>query len=87
MEAYEAGVNSNDGLDSHRVLRPSSLAGMDQHVRYDARGRRARRWTAGRILVLVLIVLIVLVLLLVVSYVLFNVGGSVPDSGEGEILQ
>jgi hypothetical protein len=57
---------------------------MEQHVRYDARGRRARRWTAGRILV---VVLIVLVLLLVVSYVVFNVGGTVPGSGEGEIRQ
>jgi t-SNARE complex subunit (syntaxin) len=64
-----------------------SLAGMEQHVRYDARGRRAPRWTARRILVVVLIVLIVLVLLQVVSYVVFNAGGTVPGSGEGEIVQ
>jgi t-SNARE complex subunit (syntaxin) len=63
------------------------LAGMEHHVRYDARGRRTPRWTARRILVVVLIVLIVLVLLLVVAYEVFNAGGTVPGSGEGEILQ
>lgn len=55
--------------------------GMEQRVRYDARGRRARRWIAGRI---VLVILIVLALLLILSYVLFNTGGTVPGSGEGE---
>lgn len=57
------------------------LAGMEQRVRYDARGRRARRWTAGRI---VLVILMVLALLLILSYVLFNTGGTVPGSGEGK---
>ena len=76
-------MNSNDGLDVIEGC-DHSLAGMEQHVRYDARGRRAQRWTAGRILV---VVLIVLVLLLVVSSVVFNAGGTVPGSGEGEIPQ
>jgi hypothetical protein len=54
---------------------------MEQHVRYDAAGRRARRWTTGRI---VLLILVVLVLLLILSYALFNLGGTVPGSGEGD---
>jgi hypothetical protein len=75
--------------NNHRMrlkdLTPSTaatiLVGMEQRVRYGARGRRARRWTAGRIVVVILIVLAVL---LVVSYVVFNTGGTVPGSGEGQ---
>jgi hypothetical protein len=74
--------------NNHRMrlkdLTPSTaatiLAGMEQRVRYDARGRRARRWTAGRIALVVLIVLALLIL----SYVVFNAGGTVPGSGVGQ---
>jgi hypothetical protein len=54
-------------------------------ITYDEHGRSVhsrRRW--GRI---VLVVLAVLVLIWVVGYILFNVGGTVPGTGEGDILQ
>jgi hypothetical protein len=54
-------------------------------ITYDEHGRSAhprRRW--GRI---VLVVLAVLVLIWVVGYILFNVGGTVPGTGEGDIFQ
>jgi hypothetical protein len=77
--------DSNITACALKDLTPSTaatiLAGMEQRVRYDARGRRARRWTAGRIVV---VILIVLGLLLILSYVIFNTGGTVPGSGEGQ---
>jgi hypothetical protein len=54
---------------------------MEKHIRYDARGRRGRRWTTGRI---VLLVVVVVVLLWIVGYTVFNMGGTVPGSGEGD---
>ncbi len=54
-------------------------------ITYDEHGRsahRPRRW--GRI---VLIVFAVIVLIWVVGYIVFNVGGVVPGTGEGDIIQ
>jgi hypothetical protein len=57
---------------------------MEQRVRYDAHGRRARRWTTRRIVLVAVIVLVLLIVSYVVFYVIFNMGGTVPGSGEGD---
>ena len=54
---------------------------MERHVRYDEHGRRGRRWTTGRI---VLLVVVVVVLLWIVGYTVFNIGETIPGSGEGD---
>jgi hypothetical protein len=53
-------------------------------VRYDEHGRSAQR---PRLLRIVLIVLALIILVYVIGYVLFNIGGTVPGSGEGDPLQ
>jgi hypothetical protein len=55
------------------------------HVTYDDNGRSVRR--PRNIRRIVLIVVAVLVLLWIAGYILFNVGGTVPGTGEGDILQ
>jgi hypothetical protein len=55
------------------------------HVRYDEHGRSVQ--VRGRLLRIVLIVVAILILLWIVGYILFNVGGTVPGSGEGDQLQ
>jgi uncharacterized protein involved in cysteine biosynthesis len=53
-------------------------------VRYDEHGRSVQwpRW-----LRIVLIALAIVVVLYVVGYLLFDMGGTVPGSGEGDRLQ
>ena len=53
-------------------------------VRYDEHGRS---FQGSRVLRWVLIVVAVVVLIWIVELALFNTGGTVPGSGEGDILQ
>ena len=68
---------TNPGL--HAVAVPST------HVHYDEQGRaevpRRRIWP------IVLIVVAVLVLVWVIGYTLFNLGGSIPGNGTGDVSQ
>jgi len=54
-------------------------------VTYDEDGRSVRR--PRNILRIVLIVAAVLILIWFVGLILFNIGGTVPGTGEGDILQ
>jgi uncharacterized BrkB/YihY/UPF0761 family membrane protein len=51
-------------------------------IQYGEQGRRSVQ--RSQVLRIVLIVLAVLVLILIVSYIVFNIGGTVPGSGEGD---
>jgi hypothetical protein len=54
-------------------------------VTYDEHGRSVHR--PRNILRTVLIVVAVLIVIWFVGLILFNVGGAVPGTGEGDILQ
>jgi nicotinamide riboside transporter PnuC len=54
-------------------------------ITYDENGRSVRR--PRNIRRIVLIVVAVLVLIWIVGYILFNIGGTVPGTGEGDIIQ
>jgi hypothetical protein len=62
----------------HAVAVPST------HIHYDEQGRVEvpRR----RILRIVLIVVAVVVLVWLIGYTLFNVGGSIPGTGTGDVV-
>jgi hypothetical protein len=58
-----------------------------EEVRFDERGRRAvRRWTTRRIVTIVLLIVLLLLVVWVVGYTLFNIGESVPGTGEGDVI-
>jgi hypothetical protein len=67
---------ANPGL--HPVAVPSTQVRYDQHGRVEVPRRRILR--------IVLIVVAVVVVLWLIGYTLFNLGGSVPGTGTGDIV-
>jgi hypothetical protein len=62
----------------HAVAVPSTHIHYDQHGRVEVPRRRILR--------IVLIVVAVVVVLWLIGYTLFNLGGSVPGTGTGDIV-
>jgi hypothetical protein len=58
------------------------------HVHYDERGRVEvpRRRILRIVLIVVAVVVVVWLIGLLIGYTLFNVGGSVPGTGTGDVV-
>ena len=66
----------------HAVAVPSTHVHYDQHGRVEVPGRRTLR-------IVLIVAAVVVVLWLIgqlISYTLFNAGGTVPGTGTGEII-
>jgi ferric-dicitrate binding protein FerR (iron transport regulator) len=66
----------------HAVAVPSSHVHYDRHGRVEVPRRRVLRI----VLIVAAVVMIVWLIGLVIGYTLFNVGGSVPGTGTGDIV-
>jgi ferric-dicitrate binding protein FerR (iron transport regulator) len=67
----------------HAVAVPSTHVHYDQHARAEVPRRRR---TLRIVLIVVAVVVVLWLIGQLISYTLFNAGGTVPGTGTGEII-